>query len=255
MSRNEILKQFIERIKDDFYHETKGYADPFCIMCEVALDIAFKEVSDVLIGEEKTGAKNDQPTHAVDAGQIMKNYSDFAEPEYDSLHKDMCDICISELKKANLPADYGVAQMIINLATKYVFSDWFCGNDTHRLSFKSNYHFLLNPYSLRWLNCCGVDGKPKCLNRNTAWNKLTYKQYSEIQKYADKCVKTLFPDYSRIEVEFLVEEEVKLYDALKTIGIFEKIDSDNSILDSARGYFDENGKTKPHDFMEAINSK
>lgn len=254
MSRDKVLGKITETIKEDFYHEKDSYPDAFCGICEVAVDIAFRNTKCILIGDEKTGPRRDKGTFGVEAGYEMKSYSDFGKPEYDDVHRKMCEICISELRKEDLPSDYGVAQMIVNMATRYMYAHWFCEDDAHRLEMKDNYHFILDSYTLRWLNCCGLEGKPKCLNRNTIWGRLNYDRYIEIQRYADMCVKTIFPDYSRIEAEILIEEEVKLYDAMKTINVFEKIDPENYLLSYARNYFGEADKVKLHGFMEAINN-
>ena len=102
---------------------------------------------------------------------------------------------------------------IINLYTYYYKNN----KDNKDLKNKFQYcHFTLDSYTLKWLNACKIDGKPKCLKADTTWSNLNFDEYMEIQEYTINRIKNDFQDVMPIQAEFVVWKGVMLHDILKS---------------------------------------
>lgn len=241
-----VIKRFYEtELKERDKHVDDEYS--------IAVKKAYKDTQRVLHGIGKCDIGKNK---ALDA--IINKLRDYIEnadmPDFEKEHNELCKLWANNLDLKEDHREYGKAQKIINMSFKYLYTMFYVENKgDKRLEKFDNCHFTLDSYTLRWLNGCKLDGKPKCLNSKTSWSTLDDTEYKNIQEFAKKCVGEFFPDeYNCLKAEFLIWECVKLYDVIGTWVYVEKMDKNNTLIENAKELFKENDNISLGEFMDRI---
>jgi hypothetical protein len=266
MKAEDIKKSYVNA----FYEQYKADFNNANDEIKVAVDLAYRDAQRTMVKIDDT--RRDDAKNAV--SNAIKGYLGLEEEDipstkesFDDEHKKMCSAWCKEFEKngeLTEHGNYGKAQKIVNMALKYLYcyysvKKWDKSN-SDRFKFC---HFTLDSFTLRWLNGCGVKGKPSFLDSNLTWSSSFIPQkndkgnylcqkYDAIQEYARKSVGEVFQreNWTALEAEFYVWDNVQYYDCLKNLvkhrkthfdadifseDLFNKIENNYESLKSKRG--------------------
>ncbi len=245
MDGNEILQKYVKAFYEQYEKNFENKKDPEEII-EVAVDLAYKDAQRTMKNIDKN--KRDAAKKAVSEGlnnYLLNKIAPIKDAEFDKVHESLCDKwCISFVENDELTqhGNYGKAQKIVNMAFKYLYCYYRCTDSNfEKKAFFDFCHFTLDSFTLKWLNGCGVDGKPDWLDSEFSWSsgfkceKYEGKcpgEYNEIKKYARDCVEEKFKDegWTALEAEFFVWDNVTYYDCLKSLVKYSDTNFDNDLF-------------------------
>ncbi len=245
MDGNEILQKYVKAFYEQYEKNFENKKDPEEII-EVAVDLAYKDAQRTMKNIDKN--KRDAAKKAVSEGlnnYLLNKIAPIKDAEFDKVHESLCDKwCISFVENDELTehGNYGKAQKIVNMAFKYLYC--YYSRPDSEFEKKAHFkfcHFTLDSFTLKWLNGCGVDGKPDWLDSNFSWSsgfkceKYEGKcpnEYTQITNFARVCVNTIFENekWTALEAEFFVWDNVSYYDCLKSLVKYRNTSFDNDLF-------------------------
>ena len=233
---NTLLDKFVESFyENEIKKKCKEIPNSIGGFVPIAVSLAYEDTKRVCKGigeyvQKKSNALN----------EIMGMINSFiCEPilyvgGFCSLHGDLCQIWVDAFPGDTSLGTYGKAQKVVNMTFKYLHAYSYI-NKKHILDKFEECHFTLDSYTLEWLyECKKSDGKEgkltkeekeklRKLKSDATWSSLSPSDYEAIQNYACRCVKNRCENWTPLQAEYVVWENVKLWNMLK---------SASSIMDS-----------------------
>ena len=247
-----ITDEMIGNVIKRFYDEC-DYSDD---IYDASVKMAYRDTQRILhrIGSEEN-KKNEALKEVTERLRSYVGGEELKETEesFDELHKELCRKWTGKFD-GDL-GTYGIAQKIVNMSFKYLYTYFYYNDEREKLIKFDHCHFTIDSYTLRWLMCCGVPEKPKFLKSDLSWSKLSFDDYESICKYARKCVETIFQKSTPLQAEYVVWEQVKLYDMLGDWASVERKCSDDPFLDELRKEYKKDDSIKLNNFMDICIAK
>lgn len=236
------VKAFYKQYKTDF----NGADDEMAV--DVAVDLAYRDAQRTMnkIDNKMRDSAKKAVSNAIKA-YLKEKPSPKTKGDFDEKHKNICNKwCKAFEKDGKLTehGNYGKAQKIVNMAFKYLYCYYSDKNEIEKNDYFKYCHFTLDSFTLKWLNGCGGDNKPKFLNSNLKWssgfipnfmaekNIYVCENYESIQNYARERVNDVFKKegWTALQAEFFIWDSVAYYDCLKTLMKFKTTNFDEDIF-------------------------
>lgn len=253
--RDPVFERTIDQLIDRFYVNEK--------LCEnfnktddiykTAVNLAYTDAQRTLIGIGNCEVVKKRVI--TDLAHCIGDYINgfYKSDCFDAFHERACDLWVESFSENyNSLADYGKAQKIVNMSFKYLFAYYYQKADSNCLNKLCDCHFTLDSYTLKWLNSCGVERKPKCIKSDVSWSKLNKDDYKEIQDYSRRCVCKIMPGCNRIRAEFLVWEGVRLFDVMNAWAYVEKNSESDFLIKSVQDMFINQDSVQLNSLIEKI---
>lgn len=131
------------------------------------------------------------------------------QEEFNTKHKELCIDWTNILKENGNTGDnlsYGKAQKVVNMMFKYMYCYSYLNNFIKEIPENAfDYcHMTLDSFTLRWISdVWEKDKKAKIIKSDTAWSKLSEKEYDDISKIVKDNEDKLKP-YTKFEAEFFI---------------------------------------------------
>ncbi len=242
---DEILQKYVKAFYDQYKKNFEKQKDTEDIV-KVAVDLAYKDAQRTMKKINQDARDAAKKAVVIGISKYLKQNAPNDPSTFDERHEALCNAWCSKFVNANREltehGNYGKAQKIVNMAFKYLYC--YYSRPDSEFEKKAHFkfcHFTLDSFTLKWLNGCGVDGKPDWLDSNFSWSsgfkceKYEGKcpnEYTQITNFARVCVNTIFENekWTALEAEFFVWDNVSYYDCLKSLVKYRNTSFDNDLF-------------------------